>query len=124
MGTTRRQQITELTTKRQQCEMEDDQETCRAGWDVKIEAKRAYYEEQTEILREERDTEMEHTRVTMEETLTQVRTTKTKEIQTIQQTKTAQIMKVTDERDACEGDLESCEDKYDTEINQVNIRMD
>merc|ERR1719331_3425628 len=52
--TTRRQQIQQLLTKREQCDMKNDEETCRAGWDVKIEEKRAHYEEQEEILREER----------------------------------------------------------------------
>ena len=72
---TRREQIQQLATKREQCEEKNDEDTCRAGWDVKIDEKRAFYEEQMEIVREQRDTDMEQTRVAMEDSLTNIRTT-------------------------------------------------
>ena len=55
--TEKRNEIQELTAKRAQCDTENDEVTCRAAFDVKIDDKRVYFEEQAEILRENRDRE-------------------------------------------------------------------
>ena len=122
--TRERQQILQLDAKRQQCEVKNDEETCRSGWDLKIEEKRIHYEEQNELIREERDTKLEVTRVAGEEKLQQVRLKRKQQYDTHQEALTRELLIITQERDACEGDVESCQDEYDTEINQVHVKME
>ena len=44
--TTERQLILKLDAKRKQCEVKNDEKTCRSEWDLKIEKRRIRYEEQ------------------------------------------------------------------------------
>merc|ERR1711884_844556 len=119
---TRRQQIQQYTEQREQCQMENDEVTCRADWDAKIEEKRAHFEEEEEKLREERDKDIEFTRKQLEDELTKIRVEKTNEVTQTTNTFNSKITQMTQERDACEGDLESCQQKYDSEVNGVRMR--
>ena len=122
--TRRRQQIIKLDADRKKCEMKNDEETCRSGWDLKIEEQRIHFEEQYEILREERDTETVIRRLAGDEKLKQVRIERKQQIDAHQEASTKELMSLTQEREACKGDIESCQDKFDTEINQVRVKME
>jgi len=103
--------------------MKNDEDTCRADWNRKIEDKTAYFEELEEKLREEKDDELEFNIKQKEAKLAEIRVQKTNEITTTTNTFQGRITKMTEERDACQGDLETCQDGYDTKINQVHIRV-
>ena len=57
-----REKIRTILSKREDCEEENDEESCMAKWDSKIEEKRAYFEELMEKVRETRDEETEFVR--------------------------------------------------------------
>ena len=120
---TSRQQIQQYTVQREQCQMENDEMTCRAEWGAKIEEKRAHFEEEEEKLREERDKKLESTKRQMRDELTKIRVEKTNEVTQTTNTFNTKITQITQERDACEGDFESCQQKYDSEVNGVHMRF-
>ena len=57
-----RQKMEQFLAKKEQCEDENDEETCMAEWDVKIDDMRIHYEEQRQIVIEERHDDLESVR--------------------------------------------------------------
>merc|ERR1712117_920028 len=113
----------------EQCAVQGDniEATCRTEWNRQIEETRAHYEEQKEIVREERDLELENTRQNLDAELARVRAEYTTQYEAIQQSREQQILRLTEEREAecaAAGFEAECTDRFDDQIEAERVRME
>ena len=113
----------------EQCAPQGDtiEATCRTEWNQQIEETRAHFEEQKEIVREERDLELENTRQAMDAELARVREEYTTQYEAIQQSREQQLMRLTEEREAecaAAGFEEECTDRFNDQIEAERVRME
>lgn len=119
-----RTKMEQFLSKREQCEDQNDEETCRAEWDRKIDDKRAHYEEQMEIVREEKDEETESVRRRMDAEIERIRVTLVQEIKNIERDTDVELQRLRVEREKCAGDVMTCTDAFDDKIEQVRVRLE
>merc|ERR1712117_511117 len=95
-------ELQHVLASQEQCAVQGDkiEATCRTEWNRQIEETRAHYEEQKEIVREERDLELENTRQNLDAELARVRAEYTTQYEAIQQSREQQILRLTEEREA------------------------
>jgi len=118
-----------VLAQQEQCAPQGDtiEATCRTEWNQQIEETRAHFEEQKEIVREERDLELENTRQAMDAELARVREEYTTQYEAIQQSREQQLMRLTEEREAecaAAGFEEECTDRFNDQIEAERVRME
>ena len=120
-------ELERVLTQQEQCEVEEEETACRKKLNKQIEDIRSHFEEQKEMVREERDIELEKTRQDMDATLANVTSGIRAQYEAIQQSREHQLEELRAEHEveyAAEGIELVCSDQFDDQIEAERKAME